>query len=138
MNRIQKKRLYESIMKNVSKTVKKKLNEIKEYIDKNSYGYKWCINNEENPTDPVVLYTEYDYKTDTRVPCAIVRAATDNYYRIKSELLDYLHSRYDDFPEELKCVGQFPIWQLDKNTLDTLDNGYMYDLEYDGCNIYRH
>ena len=136
MNKIQKRKLYESIMRSVSKTVKKKLNEAYDSFETNSYGYKWCINNGEDPDQEIVLYSAYDEATDTTEPFAIVRTAYDDYYRITPELRDYLR-RKDDLPI-LRCEGQFKMSQLDKKTLDAYDAGYIYDLEYSDGHVCRY
>lgn len=136
MNRIQKKILYESIMKSVSKTVKRKLNELQEY-DNNSPGFNLCIKNGEDPDQVVVLYSDYDEETDTYEPFAIVRTGYDDYYRIKSEVYDYFKTRHDLLPD-LRCDGQYKMCELDEEILDSLENGDIWDLEYSGGNIHKY
>ena len=135
MNKIQKERLYESIMKNVSKTIKKQLNEALNPNNKKSYGYKWCIANGEDPDQEVILYTNCDDK-NFRVPYCIVRTYyVDDYYRVAPEVYDYLKHQ-DEFPI-LTYEGQYKMSELNKKVLDLYDKGYIWDLEYSNGHVHE-
>lgn len=110
MNKIQKKRLYESIMRSVSKTVKKKLNE-HEYSE-SDYG------------DVVMLFSHDEYD-DNWEPYCIVHF-NDGYDRqVKDALYDYFENN-DEACGRLRYDGLYEI--DDKKIAKFL--GTIYDLEY--------
>ena len=111
MNKIQKKRLYESIMRSVSKTVKKKLN-AHEYSE-SDYG------------DVVMLFSHDEYDDDNWEPYCIVHFNNGNARYVKDALYDYFKNN-DEACGYLRYDG---LYEIDDKKIEKF-LGTMYDLEY--------